>query len=257
MVTDNLVKTALVTGGGARIGRAISISLAEAGWRVAIQYGTSELLANKTVNEITSKGLTASAFRADFSREGEVKVLIDAINKKFGIVSCLINNASVFENDSFLTSSRESWDLHMEVNLRAPFLLSQIFANSLPEEYQGNIINIVDQRVLNLTEYFTSYTLSKSALWTLTQTAAMALAPNIRVNAISPGPTLPSSRQTDQDFEKQAKSMPLKRAVSLNDIEQAVMFILKTSSMTGEMITMDSGQHLGWAQPNQISDLEE
>jgi NAD(P)-dependent dehydrogenase (short-subunit alcohol dehydrogenase family) len=166
-----------------------------------------------------------------------------------GPLGCLVNNASIFENDLALTVTRESWDRHLETNLRAPFVLMQEFARRLPETAAGAIINILDQRVWNLTPYFISYTLSKTGLWALTQSMALALAPRIRVNGIGPGPTLPSPRQTPEQFRRQSEVMPLQRGTSPEEIGDAVRFILSAPSITGQMIALDGGQHLGWAQP--------
>ena len=251
------MKVALVTGAATRIGKSVAISLANAGWAVAVHFCSSEVSANKTVEEIISNGGLAKSFSADFKNESAVKELISVVGDSLGTVTCLINNASIFENDSLRTSTRETWDAHMEVNLRAPFVLSQALVDNISEKKSANIINILDQRVLNLTPYFTSYTISKSALWTLTRTLASALSPHIRGNAIGPGPTLPSKRQSDEEFKKQFNALPLERSVTLSEICAAVQFIIDCQSMTGQLITIDAGQHLGWAQPSQkIVDTE-
>ena len=166
-----------------------------------------------------------------------------------GPLDCLVNNASRFDYDAVDSVTRESWDSHMETNLRAPFVLTQRFAATLPEAAHGNVINLLDQRVWNLTPHFMSYTLSKAGLWTLTRTLALALAPRIRVNAIGPGPTLPSARQTEEQFRRQAESTPLGRAATPEEICAAIRFILAAPAMTGQMIGLDGGQHLGWAPP--------
>ena len=158
----------------------------------------------------------------------------------------LVNNASIFENDLVSTVTRESWDRHLAVNLRAPFVLMQEFAARLPPDCGGLIVNMLDERVWNLTPYFVSYTLSKAGLWTLTQTMALALAPRIRVNAIGPGPTLPSPRQSTEQFAAQCRAMPLQRGTSPDEIAAALRFILAAPAMTGQMIALDGGQHLGW-----------
>ena len=163
-------------------------------------------------------------------------------------LTVLVNNASLFENDTVNDATRESWDKHLDVNLRAPFVLSQMFAEQLPEDQDGNIINLLDQRVWNLTPFFMSYTVSKAGLWTLTQTLAMALAPQIRVNAVGPGPTIRNERQSEEDFARQWGETPLERRVMPQDIADAVRFIINAPSMTGQMIAMDGGQHLGWGQ---------
>jgi NAD(P)-dependent dehydrogenase (short-subunit alcohol dehydrogenase family) len=164
-----------------------------------------------------------------------------------GPIICLVNNASVFERDSPVTATRESWDAHMQVNLRAPFALTQAFARQLPADAEGNVINLIDQRVWNVTPTFTSYTASKLALWGLTRNLALALAPRIRVNAIGPGPTLPSIHQSEAQFRREWSKLPLGRQVIPDEICRAVRFLLDTRSMTGQMIVLDGGQHLGWA----------
>ena len=250
-------KVALVTGAATRIGRGIAMSLAQAGWAVAVHFSTSETSANNTLEEIISGGGIAKIFPADFRNEAAVKDLIPAVSESLGTVTCLINNASIFEKDSIRSSTRETWDAHMEVSLRAPFVLSQALVTTLSEKQSANIINILDQRVVNLTPYFTSYTISKAALWTLTNTLASDLSPHIRVNAIGPGPTLPSKRQSDEDFENQFNALPLERPATIAEICAAVRFIIDCPSMTGQLITIDAGQHLGWAQPGQsIVDAE-
>ncbi|WP_028880222.1 SDR family oxidoreductase [Terasakiella pusilla] len=241
------MRVALVTGAAQRIGAHIASTLAEAGWAVAIHYHGSSEKAEALADQLRAKGGVAEIFSADFSNEDDVQHLLPAVQARLGLVSCLINNASVFENDTALTASKASWDLHMGVNLRAPFVLCQHFARQ-KEGVRGNIINIVDQRVWNLTPHFTSYTLSKAALWTLTQTLALALSPHIRVNAIGPGPTLKNVRQTEADFQAQYEAIPLKKPTDLMDISNAVLYILSAQAMTGQMITLDGGEHLGWAQ---------
>lgn len=242
------MKVALITGAAQRIGAAITRSLADAGWAVAIHYHGSSQHGEKLASEIRAAGGVAEVFAADFVHEADVQNLISHVEKKMGPITCLINNASVFENDTVLSTSLQSWDLHMGVNLRAPFVLSQNFAQSLGGQVKGAIINIIDQRVWNLNPHFTSYTVSKAGLWTLTQTMALALAPNIRVNAIGPGPTLPSIRQSQEDFQMQVETVPLKKQTDLVDISNAVLYILGASSMTGQMIALDGGEHLGWCQ---------
>ena len=164
-----------------------------------------------------------------------------------GPLGCLVNNASVFERDEALTVTRASWDRHIGTNLRAPFMLMQHFARQLPPECGGAIVNLLDERVLNLTPHFISYTLSKAGLWALTQSMALALAPRIRVNGIGPGPTLPSPRQSEAEFRRQCEAMPLGRGTMPEEIAAAMRFILGAPSMTGQMIALDGGQHLGWA----------
>ncbi|HEY3918731.1 MAG TPA: SDR family oxidoreductase [Stellaceae bacterium] len=240
---------ALVTGAAKRIGRAIALALAADGYDVAVHYGASRQDAEEAVAAIAATGRRGAAFPADLRRETETLALLEAATRTFGPVTCLVNNASLFERDEALTVTRESWDAHLETNLRAPFVLMQEFARLLPAEASGAIVNILDERVWNLTPHFVSYTLSKAGLWTLTQVMAMALAPRIRVNGIGPGPTLPSPRQSQEQFARQQAGVPLKRGATPDEIAAAVRFILASGAMTGQMIALDGGQHLGWAQP--------
>ena len=166
-----------------------------------------------------------------------------------GPLTLLVNNASTFESDGWNTVDRASWDLHVETNLRAPFVLTQAFARQLPDGDEGNVINLLDQRVWNPTPAFMSYTVSKLGLWGLTQTLALALAPRIRVNGIGPGPAMPNIRQTQAHFDEQCASMPLKRGTTPEEICRTLRFILDAPAMTGQMIALDGGQHLGWAPP--------
>ncbi|MBC8267387.1 MAG: SDR family oxidoreductase [Rhodospirillaceae bacterium] len=242
------MKTVLITGAARRIGKAIALGLARDGWRVVLHYGTSEEAAENLAGTIREQGGEAVAIQADLNNEQQVLDLIPKSVEQTGPLTCLINNASIFEEDSVDTASRQSWDDHMQVNLRTPFVLVQSFREQLPAELEGNVVNIIDQRVWNLTPHFLSYTLSKASLWTLTQTLAMSLAPHIRVNAIGPGPVLPSSRQSEKAFIKQWSSLPMRRKITLEEIVDAVRFILEAPSMTGQMIALDSGQHLGWSQ---------
>ncbi|MBN4016223.1 SDR family oxidoreductase [Rhodospirillaceae bacterium AH-315-P19] len=248
-MTATTHQTALVTGAGQRIGRAIALDLARHGWRVALHYHHSPEAAQSLAEEIQQAGSTVVLLKADLADEAETAELVPRAIKALGPLGLLVNNASVFELDTMATATRQSWDAHMEVNLRAPFVLSQAFANALPPETHGNIINLIDQRVWNLTPHFISYTLSKAGLWTLTQTMALALAPRIRVNAIGPGPTLPSQRQTAEQFSHQAAKMPLGRGTTPEEICAALRFLLAAPAMTGQMMALDGGQHLGWAPP--------
>ena len=241
--------TALVTGAARRIGRAIAQALAGGGWAVAAHYHRSGAGAEELVAAITDAGGRAAAFQADLTSEEETRGVMAAAAKALGPVTCLVNNASLFEEDGPDTAGRALWDRHMAVNLRAPFVLGQELVLGLADGGTANIINLIDQRVTNLTPYFTSYTLSKSGLWTLTQTQAMALAPLVRVNAIGPGPTLRAERQTPEQFERQFQAAPLRRAVDPEEISGAVRFILASPSMTGQLITLDAGQHLGYSTP--------
>lgn len=242
-------KAALVTGAAARIGRATALALAADGYAVAVHYKTSAAPAEAVATEIRKAGGTAITLQGDLSVEAEVATLIAKAAEALGPLGVLVNNASIFERDEALTATREGWDAHMETNLRAPFLLSQDFAKQLPAGQDGVIVNLLDERVLNLTPHFTTYSLSKAGLWTLTQTMAQALAPRIRVVGIGPGPVLPSPHQTDEQFVEQYRAMPLQRPSSPEEIANAVRFILATPSMTGQILLLDGGQHLGWSQP--------
>lgn len=242
-------KIALVTGAARRIGRAIALDLASHGFGVGVHYHRSPEEAEQLVGAIKEKGGCAVALRADLGRESEVMTLVDHLAEALGPPNLLVNNASLFERDEALTATRESWDAHIEANLRAPFVLSQEFAHHLPKRSEGLIVNMIDQRVWNLTPHFTSYTVSKAGLWTVTQTLALALAPRVRVNAIGPGPVLPSSRQTQAQFDRQVSGVPLQRCAGVEEICAAIHFMIAAKSMTGQMIALDGGQHLNWASP--------
>ena len=241
-------KAALVTGAAKRIGRAIALDLARHGWSVAVHYHHSAAEAVELVREIEAGGGRAVALQADLAREAHTHALVARAAEALGPLTCLVNNASLFEMDKIDTATRASWDAHLETNLRAPLVLSQGFAGQLPAGAHGNIVNMLDQRVWNLTPYFLSYTVAKTGLWTLTRTLALALAPRIRVNGIGPGPTLPSPRQSAEQFAEQCRAMPLGRGTTLEEICAALQFILSAPAMTGQMIALDGGQHLGWAQ---------
>ena len=238
-------RVVLITGAARRIGAAIALDLAAAGWSVAVHHHRSLAAAQTLVGTIEANGGCAQAFAANLQSEAETSQLVGRVADALGPVHCLINNASVFERDEALSVTRESWERHMQINLRAPFLLTQAFARQAPE-IGGCVINLLDQRVWNLTPHFTSYTVSKAALWTLTQTLAMALAPKVRVNAIGPGPTLPSVRQSEEQFVRQWSAVPLARPASPSEIADVVRFLLDAPGVTGQMIAVDGGQHLGW-----------
>jgi NAD(P)-dependent dehydrogenase (short-subunit alcohol dehydrogenase family) len=249
-------KAALVTGGARRIGRALVLALAEDGFAVAVHYNDSRDAAEDLVETICSKGGRAVALDADLADERAVGTLLPRAEQELGPIGCLVNNAAVFASDSVESATRDSWDLHLAVNMRAPFVLIQNFAARLPVHTGGVVINLLDERVWSLTPYFVSYTLSKAGLWTLTQTLALALAPRIRVNGIGPGPTLPSLRQSPEQFAYQCEVMPLRRGTSPQEIAAAMRFILSAPAMTGQMIALDGGQHLGWAQPQRLTVVE-
>lgn len=243
--TSTLIpRTALVTGAAKRIGRALAEDLGAHGWNVAVHYNGAATEAEEVAATIIKAGGRAATLRADLNDTDAVDKLIPDAVAAIGPLGCLINNASIFERDDIASATHSSWDRHMAVNLRAPFFLTQAFAKQLPEDAHGSVINIVDQRVWCLTPHFASYTVSKAGLWTLTQTLAMALAPRIRVNAVGPGPTLPSTYQTQAQFDAQQHRMPLGRGTTPEEICRAVRFILEAPAMTGQMIVLDGGQHL-------------
>ena len=241
-------KAALVTGGARRIGRALALALAADGFAVAVHHRNSHAAAERLVAGILNTGGTAVTLAADLADEGAVRELLPRAQQALGPIGCLVNNAAVFAADTVETVTPESWGLHLGVNVRAPFVLIQDFAKRLPKSAGGVVVNLLDQRVWSLTPYFVSYTLSKAGLWTLTQTMALALAPRIRVNGIGPGPALPSPRQSAEEFARQCVTMPLRRGTSPQEIAAALRFILSAPAMTGQMIALDGGQHLGWAQ---------
>ena len=251
------MRNALITGAGRRIGRAIALDLASAGWQVAIHYFRSKCEAEGVVKEIEAAGGKASSFSADLGEPGSSARLIENIGDALGPISCLINNASIFERDTVFTATKETWDQHMDLNLWAPFQLAQSLVRQMPEECEGSIINIIDQRVWNITPEFTTYTLSKVGLWGLTQILARALAPKVRVNGIGPGPTLQSVHQSVDAFAEEWAAMPLKRRVLPEEVASAVRFILDSPSITGQMIAIDSGQHMGMAMANLGSGLDD
>jgi len=228
----------------------MALHLAEQGWNVALHYRSSAQLAQATCDQINKGPSKAVLIQADLAKEAEVRPLVERASAELGQpLTALINNASTFQYDNVNSASRESWDAHMEPNLRAPLVLSQALARQVPDT-GGAIINMIDQRVWNLTEHFISYTASKYALLGLTKQLALALAPqNIRVNGIGPGPTLPSPRQSQEHFDAQVSETPLKIATPLDDICHAVDFMLNARSMTGQMVALDGGQHLNWAAP--------
>jgi NAD(P)-dependent dehydrogenase (short-subunit alcohol dehydrogenase family) len=242
--TSETAGTALITGAARRIGRSLALDLAGAGWAVAIHFRTSAGDAEALAADIQNVGGSAKTFQADLADQTSIGQLIDAVSHSLGPVTVLVNNASEFLPDTLYSLDEATWDLHLNVNLKTPVFLAQAMARQLPEHADGNIINIIDQRVWNLTPEFFSYTISKSGLWTATRTLAQALAPRIRVNAIAPGPVLRSIYQTPEDFEREKQSTLLKRGPSTDEIAAAVRFILATPSMTGQMIALDGGQHL-------------
>ncbi len=248
---------ALVTGAGKRLGRAMALSLAERGYDLAIHYNSSQAEAESVADEIRAMGRSAEAVQADLTDEDQMQALVPAaVDALGGALNVLINSASIFDYDNIRTATRKSWDRHLESNLRAPFVLTQAFSAQAPDPTIGGewneptanalIVNMIDQRVRKLTPEFMTYTIAKMGLWALTQTSAQALAPRVRVNAIGPGPTMKGARQTDQHFENQRASTILERGADPSDIVGALKYFLDAPAVTGQLICVDGGQHLGW-----------
>ena len=246
-IASSIPRNALVTGGAQRLGRAIALSLASAGFDVAVHFHGSADAAEATCAEIARLGRRGVPLKADLGDEAQTTALLPAAAAALGPIGVLVNNASRFDRDEWRDATRASWDAHMQPNLRAPFILIQQFAAALPGSAHGAIINMIDQRVWSITPHFVTYTLSKAGLWTLTQSMALALAPRIRVNAIGPGPALPSPRQSREQFDRQAASVPLGHGTSPDEVGRAALAILSLPAMTGQMIALDGGQHLQWA----------
>ena len=244
-----MTKTALITGAAKRVGRAIALELAEAGYDIAIHFRESQSDAAALARDIEGLGRRTTLIQADLEDEAAVETIIPAAIAALGPVSALINNASLFERDEALDVTRAGWDRQLAVNLRAPFVLTQQFARLLPADAAGAIVNMLDQRIWNLTPHFVSYSISKSALWTLTQTMALALAPRIRVNGVGPGPILPNASQSAEQFQIHWSSLPLQRIIHPVDVARAVRFLIEAPAVTGQMIAVDGGEHLAWAQP--------
>ena len=245
----------IITGGATRIGAAIAKSLANYGVSITIHYNKSKNNAFKLKRELENLGSNVYLLKADLNNFKQTQSLLKISHKKMKGLDCLINNASLFENDNLENFTDKSFDKHLNVNLKAPAILTQNFKKLLKNS-EGNIINIIDQRIEKLTPFFFSYTLSKSSLATLTKTAAMKLAPNIRVNGVSPGPTLKNLRQSEKHFKKQWKSVLLKKKVDLKSICDGIKFLIKNENITGEIINIDSGQRLAWDTPDIINAKE-
>ncbi|TIN18978.1 MAG: SDR family oxidoreductase [Mesorhizobium sp.] len=242
--------TALVTGGAKRIGRAIVEDLAAHGFAVAIHCNRSRVEADLLAAAIIASGGRAAVIAADLTDMDTVGDLVGQAQAALGPVSLLVNNASLFEDDSVLEFDWRAWDRHFAVHVKAPALLAQNFARALPEGQEGLIVNMIDQRVWRPTPRYFSYALSKSTLWTATQMMAQALAPRIRVNAIGPGPTLKNTRQDDSDFAAQVDGLILKRGPELPEFGATIRYLWEARSVTGQMIALDGGQHLAWQTPD-------
>lgn len=261
-MTDTKIQgAALVTGAGKRLGAAMALYLAERGFDVAIHYASSASDAEAVAEAVRALGRKAVTLQADLLQDAETETLVARARAELGQLSVLVNNASIFEYDTLATATRDTWDRHMQSNLRAPFILTQAFADQAPAAFSdqndepvasGLVINMIDQRVRKLTPEFMTYTIAKMGLWAFTQTAAQALAPQIRVNAIGPGPTLRGGRQSPEHFAKQRAATILGRGADPQDICAALGYFLDASSITGQLLCVDGGQHLSWETPDVI-----
>ena len=239
----------IITGGATRIGAAIAEKLSGPNKQILIHYNTSKAKAEYLKKKLQNYGSKIYLVKGNLSKEKDVMKIAKFAKSKLKYFDCLINNASLFENDKLENFSPKSWENHISTNLKAPALLSKEFSKNIQGK-NNNIINVIDQRVFKLTPFFFSYTISKTGLYTLTKTSAMSLAPSIRVNGIAPGPTIKNQRQTDKHFKKQYLATPLKTQVDINEICNAVDFFIKNSSITGQVLAIDSGQNLNWQTPD-------
>ena len=245
----------IITGGATRIGAAIADKLAGPGIKIIIHFNKSKLKAENLKKKLQKLGTKVYLVKGDLSKERDVHKIIKFSKSKMKFFDCLVNNASLFENDKLENFSSKGWEKHVSINLKAPALLSKEFSKNIRGK-NNNIINIIDQRIFKLTPYFFSYTLSKTGLYTLTKTSAMSLSPNIRVNGIAPGPTIKNKRQSEKHFKSQYLSTPLRKQVDVNEICNAVDFFIKNSSITGQVLAIDSGQSLNWQTPDIIKGKE-
>ena len=244
-------KNLLITGAATRVGKAIALHFAERGWNIALHYFRSSAKAKELKKIIEQHWVKVALIKADLKNPKQTEKIIPLAKKKLGAINCLVNNAALFEKDDIANFTNKSWNNHLNINLLAPTILTKQFAKQAPKKTVSNIINIIDQRIFNLTPFFMSYTISKSGLQTLTKTMAMRLGPNIKVNAIAPGPTIKSKRQTDKHFRNQVRSTLLKKTVRSEDICDTVEFLINNNSVTGQIIAVDSGQNLSWNKKNE------
>ena len=239
----------IITGGATRIGAAIAEKLSGQNKEIVIHYNKSKSKAESLKKKIQDNGTNVYLVKGDLSKEKDINKILKFSKSKLKYFDCLINNASIFENDKLENVSSKSWDKHISINLKAPALLSKEFSKNTKGK-NNNIINIIDQRIFKLTPFFFSYTLSKTGLYTLTKTSAISLSPNVRVNGIAPGPTIKNKRQSEKHFKTQYLATPLKQQVDVNEVCNAVDFFIKNSSITGQVLAIDSGQSLNWQTPD-------
>ena len=244
-------KNLLITGAATRVGKAIALHFAEKGWNIALHYFQSSSKAKELKKIIEQNLVKVTLIKANLKNPKQVEKIIPLAKKKLGAIDCLVNNAALFEKDDISNFTTKSWNDHFNINLLAPTILTKQFAKQASKKTVSNIINIIDQRIFNLTPFFMSYTISKSGLQTLTKTMAMGLGPNIKVNAIAPGPTIKSKRQTDRHFRNQVRSTLLKKSVRLEDICDTVEFLINNNSITGQIVAVDSGQNLSRNRKNE------
>ena len=244
-------KNLLITGAATRVGKAIALHFAERGWNIGLHYFQSSSKARELKKIIEQHWVKVALIKADLKNPKQTEKIIPLARKKLGIIDGIVNNAALFEKDDILNFTTKSWNNHLNINLLAPTILTKQFAKQAPKKTVSNIINIIDQRIFNLTPFFMSYTISKSCLQTLTKTMAMRLGPNIKVNAIAPGPTIKRKRQTDKHFRNQVRSTILKKTVRSEDICDTVEFLINNNSVTGQIIAVDSGQNLSWNKKNE------
>jgi len=244
-------KNLLITGGATRVGKEIALHFANKGWNIALHYFKSSSKARRLKKIIEQNWVKAVLIKADLRNTKQVEKIVPIAKKSLGEIDCLINNAALFENDDISNFTIKRWNDHLNINVLAPTILTKQFAKQAHKKIPSNIINIIDQRIFRLTPVFMSYTLSKNALYALTKTMAMRLAPNIKVNGIAPGPTIKSKRQSDQHFNKQIKSTLLKKSVRIEDICDTVEFLINNNSITGQIIAVDSGQNLSGRKKNE------
>ena len=245
----------IITGGATRIGAAIAKKLSGPNKEILIHFNKSKTKAEILKNQLEKNNTKVYLVKGDLSKEKDINKILKFAKSKLNYFDCLINNASLFENDKLDNFTKNSWDKHINTNLKAPALLSKGFSKNI-KKGNNNIINIIDQRVFKLTPFFFSYTLSKTGLYTLTKTSAMSLSPNVRVNGIAPGPTIKNIRQSEKHFKKQYLATPLKRQVDVNEICNAVDFFIKNRSITGQVLAIDSGQNMNWQTPDIIGTKE-